>query len=104
MDRPPLEDGEGIIVVVFVMEYKLFGDCVFASVPGHLDIVNEFPCFEPVLAVMVTSGFPPLPEKIPWTSVGLAFLFAAVNTSAMLLLNVKGMAPDPVESLLFLNS
>ena len=111
------------MVVVLVIEYVVLADCLcceLESVSGHIDllidlmsqpmgIASEVDCFEEGLAVIVTSGFPPLPvlpltDKSPRASLDFAFLLAVANTSAMLLLKVRGMAPDPEESPLFLNN
>ena len=111
------------MVVVLVIEYVVLADCLccaLASVSGHMDLLkdltsqimgigSEVGCFEEGLAVMVTSGFPPLPvppltDKSPSASLDFAFLLAVARTSAMLLLKVRGMAPEPDESPLFLNN
>ena len=122
MDNPPLGEAELIIVVVLVVEYNVLDDC-FGSVSGHKDLVKDLTsqisgiasadeevCLEDGFAVIVTSGLPPLDPELPVAdmkprlSLAFAVLLAVANTSAMLLLNVKGMEPDPDESLLFLNS
>ena len=77
---------------------------------GNPSDVDDAVCFDDGLAVIVTSGLPPLAPELPAeaskpsASFDLAVLLAVASTSAMLLLKVSGMAPDPDESELFLNS